>query len=126
MDYLKNFGDPSRMVFYVDGSPALEKKETHLKTEALKTAEVAFETLSYHVSQGKPPTMMFKNVENGLRGTFQVSMSLVVDRPVWASTTALLYSRTLISSCLPTGRHLVLAELHTKKSESLHSTMSCG
>ncbi|KAG0007546.1 hypothetical protein BGZ81_004782, partial [Podila clonocystis] len=28
-EHLKKFGDPSCMVFYVDGTPALEKKETH-------------------------------------------------------------------------------------------------
>ncbi|KAF8943175.1 hypothetical protein BGZ47_005701, partial [Haplosporangium gracile] len=52
--YLKKFGDPLRMVYYVDGVPALEKKETHRAREekrvkALKTAKVAVETLNERV-----------------------------------------------------------------------------
>ncbi|KAF9551308.1 hypothetical protein EC957_009192 [Mortierella hygrophila] len=68
------------MVFYVDGAPALEKKETHhgrneKRAMALKTAKVAVETLSNRVSQGKPPTkQMFKNVEKSLRGGFKCSL----------------------------------------------------
>ncbi|KAF8933684.1 hypothetical protein BGZ47_010763, partial [Haplosporangium gracile] len=75
-DYFKKFGDSLRMVFYVDGVPALEKKETYRKRDekrakTLKTAEVAIETLSDRVSQGKPPTKdMFKNVE-GLCGAIK-------------------------------------------------------
>ncbi|KAF8904552.1 hypothetical protein BGZ58_006494, partial [Dissophora ornata] len=68
------------MVFYVDGAPALEKTETHRerdekRVKALRTAEVAVETLSHRVSQGQPPTkQMFKNVEKGLRGGFKWSL----------------------------------------------------
>lgn len=78
--HLKKFGDPSRMVFYVDGAPALEKKETHherdeKRVKALKTAEVAIAILSDRVNQGKPPTKkMFENVEKGLRGSFKWSL----------------------------------------------------
>jgi hypothetical protein len=28
-EHIKNYGNPSHMVFYVDGAPTLEKKETH-------------------------------------------------------------------------------------------------
>ncbi|KAF9153146.1 hypothetical protein BG015_004007 [Linnemannia schmuckeri] len=75
--HLKKFGDPLRMVYYVDGVLALEKKETHRAREekrvkAVKTSKVAIETLNERVSQGKPPTKeMFKNVEKSLHGGFQ-------------------------------------------------------
>ena len=78
--HLKKFSDPSRMVFYVDGAPALEKKETHRerderRVKALKTVEVAVETHSDRLRQGKPPTkQMFKNVEKGLQGAFKWSL----------------------------------------------------
>ncbi|KAG0298727.1 hypothetical protein BGZ98_000089 [Dissophora globulifera] len=68
------------MVFYVDGAPAVEKKETHReryekRVKALKSAEVAVETLSDRVRQGKSSTMqMFKNVEKGLREAFRWSL----------------------------------------------------
>ncbi|KAG9063354.1 hypothetical protein KI688_004236 [Linnemannia hyalina] len=81
-EHLKKYGNPSRMVFYVDGAPALEKKETHherneKRVKALKTAKVAVETLSNRVSQGKPPTkQMFKNVEKSLRGGFKTEADI--------------------------------------------------
>ncbi|KAF9123680.1 hypothetical protein BGW39_008793, partial [Mortierella sp. 14UC] len=76
-EHLKKYGNPSHMVFYVDGAPAFEKKETHRErnekhVKALKNAKVAIEMLSNRVSQGKPPTkQMFKNVDNSLRGGFK-------------------------------------------------------
>ena len=79
-EHLKKYGNPSRMVFYVDGAPAFEKKETHRErnekqVKALKNAVVAIEMLSNRVSQGKPPTkQMFKNVDNSLRGGFKWSL----------------------------------------------------
>ncbi|KAK3812333.1 MAG: hypothetical protein J3R72DRAFT_462984, partial [Linnemannia gamsii] len=77
LEHLKKYGDPSHMVFYVDGAPAFEKKETHRErkekqAKALKNAEVAIETLSNRVMHGKPPTkQIFSNVENSLRGGFR-------------------------------------------------------
>ncbi|OAQ24036.1 hypothetical protein K457DRAFT_24528, partial [Linnemannia elongata AG-77] len=43
-EHLRKYGNPSRMVFYVDGAPALEKKETHRernekRNKALKNAQ---------------------------------------------------------------------------------------
>ncbi|KAF8939596.1 hypothetical protein BGZ58_009202 [Dissophora ornata] len=79
-ELLKKYGNPSRMAFYVDGAPALEKKETHRernnkRVKALKTAKTAFETLSDCVSQGRQPTrQMFKNVEKSLYGGFKWSL----------------------------------------------------
>ncbi|KAK5815552.1 hypothetical protein F5H01DRAFT_405658 [Linnemannia elongata] len=79
-EHLKKYGDPSHMVFYVDGAPALEKKETHRernekRAKALKNAKVAIETLGNRINQGKPPTkQMFKNVERSLRGGFKWSL----------------------------------------------------
>ncbi|KAF8943856.1 hypothetical protein BGZ47_004957 [Haplosporangium gracile] len=67
------------MMFYGDGVPALEKKETHRerdekRVKTLKTAEVAIETLSDRVSQGKPLTKeMFKDVEKGLRADIAIA-----------------------------------------------------
>ncbi|KAG9071286.1 hypothetical protein KI688_005497 [Linnemannia hyalina] len=51
--HIKKYGDPLRMVFYVDGLPALEKKEAHhernaKRVKALMAAEVATNTLSEH------------------------------------------------------------------------------
>ncbi|KAF9130429.1 hypothetical protein BGX30_013492 [Mortierella sp. GBA39] len=79
-EHLNKYGNPSRMVFYVDSAPALEKKETHherneKQVKAFKTAKVAVETLSNRVSQGRPPTkQMFKNVEKSLHGGFKWSL----------------------------------------------------
>ncbi|KAG0303665.1 hypothetical protein BGZ97_001810, partial [Linnemannia gamsii] len=79
-EHIIKYGNPSHMVFYVDGAPAFEKKETHRKrnekqVKALKNAKVAIETLSNRVMQGKPPTkQMFKNVESSLRGGFKWSL----------------------------------------------------
>ncbi|KAF9934645.1 hypothetical protein FBU30_000969 [Linnemannia zychae] len=75
--HIKNYGDPLRMVYYVDGVPAMEKKETHRKrnakrVKALKAAEVAINILSERISQDKPPTkVMFKNVDKNMRGTLK-------------------------------------------------------
>lgn len=74
--HIKKCGDPLRMVFYVDGLPALEKKEAHRerntkRVKALMAAEVATNTLSERIGRGKPPTKaMFKNVDKNLRGGF--------------------------------------------------------
>ncbi|KAF9536178.1 hypothetical protein EC957_012261, partial [Mortierella hygrophila] len=68
------------MVFYVDGHPALEKKEAHRernakRVKALMAAEVATKTLSERIGRGKPPTKaMFKNVDKNLRGGFTWSL----------------------------------------------------
>ncbi|KAF8942564.1 hypothetical protein BGZ47_006358 [Haplosporangium gracile] len=76
LEYIKKYGNPLHMLmaFYVDGAPASEKRETHLKrnekqVKGLKNAKIAIETLSNRASQGKPLTkQMFKNVDNSLRG----------------------------------------------------------
>jgi hypothetical protein len=76
-EHLRKYGDPLRMSFYVDGTPALEKKETRLERNdkqvmALKSANVAVETFSNRLSQGKPLTKQaFKEVENSLCGGFK-------------------------------------------------------
>lgn len=55
-EHLKKYGDPSHMVFYVDGAPAFEKKETHRernekRAKALKNAKVAIETLGNRIGK---------------------------------------------------------------------------
>jgi hypothetical protein len=79
--HLKKYGNPSHMVFYVDGAPAFEKRETHRKrntkqVKALKDAMVAIETLNNRVTQGKPPTkQMFRNIDKSLREGFKWSLA---------------------------------------------------
>ncbi|KAF9126356.1 hypothetical protein BGW39_006692 [Mortierella sp. 14UC] len=78
-EHIKKYGNPSRMVFYVDGAPALEKQATHClrdekRVKAIKAAEVAVEKLSDRVNNGKNPTkQMFKDIEKGVRGGFKWS-----------------------------------------------------
>ena len=69
-EHIKKYGNPTRMVFYVDGAPAFEKKGIHRarnekRVKALKAAKVAVETLNDHV---------FKNPEVSLRGGFKWSL----------------------------------------------------
>ncbi|KAF9906575.1 hypothetical protein EC991_000450 [Linnemannia zychae] len=79
-EHLKMYGDPAYMIFYVDGFPTLEKKETHRERSArritaLKSAKVTINTLGERISRGKPPTKaIFKNVNENLRGGFTWSL----------------------------------------------------
>ncbi|KAF9140353.1 hypothetical protein BGX20_007550, partial [Mortierella sp. AD010] len=79
LGYISRFGDISRMVFYVDGATAVEKKETHRKREekrakASQNASTAMKVLENHVSCGKIPTSrQFKDVTKVLNGAFKWS-----------------------------------------------------
>ncbi|KAF9983597.1 hypothetical protein BGZ75_004918 [Mortierella antarctica] len=71
--HINKFGDPSRMVYYVEGYPALEKQDTHRireerTIETIKTAEAAIENLNERVQQARLPTKeLFKNVNKNLQ-----------------------------------------------------------
>ncbi|KAF9930130.1 hypothetical protein BGZ67_005985 [Mortierella alpina] len=75
--HINKFGDPSRMVYYVEGYLALEKQDTHRireerTIETIKTAEAAIENLNERIQQARLPTKeLFKNVNKNLRGEFK-------------------------------------------------------
>lgn len=79
-EYLKKFGDPSRMVLYVDGEAALEKVATHQERERKRNSQLiaaneAIQLFEERVMEGRPPTsQMLKNVEKSLQGGFKWSI----------------------------------------------------
>ncbi|KAG0304586.1 hypothetical protein BGZ98_005304 [Dissophora globulifera] len=71
--HMKKFGDPSRMVFYVDEAEATEKKDTHRMREvnsvkSLKNTHASASIFKARVEGDKSPTrQMFKNIEIAMR-----------------------------------------------------------
>ncbi|KAG0019442.1 hypothetical protein BGZ80_005807 [Entomortierella chlamydospora] len=76
LGHISRFGGKSRMVFYVGGAAAVEKKETHMRREdrrvkSSQKASTAIKVLKDRVSCGKAPTnRQFKDATKALNGAF--------------------------------------------------------
>ncbi|KAF9926329.1 hypothetical protein FBU30_004096 [Linnemannia zychae] len=79
LEHLEKYRNSSRMMFYVDGAPALEKQETHCRrneklSKALNSANIPIEKLKECTRNDKRPIkQMYRDVEKGFRRGFKWS-----------------------------------------------------